>query len=160
MNWEIALICKIVEDKDIRTAIRQKITNTFFFTTIGISAWSYLVSYYKNPIYSDTPSKVGFLHDLPMIEWVEVEESIVAICDKLRSKKVYNDTLAAIAKTEEDLAADPMEGFKTYCRFSAEMSAAHTVDDSVDLRTKVPEIKTEYLRMKALGGKEKLRGKP
>lgn len=148
-DWESALITAVIQNTDIRTAIRQKITTEFFYTPIGKSAWKYLLDYYNNPHYGDTPSWELFMDEFTNFEASVVDESVTALCDKVRQTRLYSDLASVIKAVADNTQADPTLGMATLKEQTARIVAEHTVDQSVDVRSMVDQLRDEYYAMQA-----------
>lgn len=157
-NFENALVTKIIQERDIRSVIKQKIGVDFFFSTSGRAAYTFLIDWYKNPKYSDTPSWEVFMDTFPDFEPEDVNDSIVALCDKVREQKLYSDIAASIQHVADVTSGDAMEGFQELKKQTARLTTLHTVDDSSDVRDRIEEIRNEYLAMKT--GATGLKGRP
>ncbi len=148
VNFEAALITAIIEQKDMRSVIKQKLNPTFFFDTMSRAAFTWLLNWYRNPKYGDTPSWESFQSTFPSFEPVRLEDSVVAICDKVREHKLYSDIAAVLQDVGNRTAGDPLDGFAELKRQASRLTAEHTVDESSDVRNRVDEIRQSYLAMK------------
>jgi replicative DNA helicase len=157
-DWESALITSILDEKNIRSVIKHKITHEFFFEPLTREAFKWLISWYKNPLYGDTPSWEVFASAFEGFEPIRVDDSIIAICDQVRQQKLYSDIAAAMQEIAQVTAGDALAGFDLMRQLTAQLSSSHRVDDASDIRNRVEELKEEYLRMKETP--DGLKGKP
>lgn len=158
VDFESALITAIIDTRDIRSVIQQKIAKDFFFTPMGKTAFSYLLHWYQNPAYGDTPSWESFMHAFNGFVPSRVEDSIIALCDKVREQKMYSDLAYVVQEVSKQTAADPKKGFELLRKEAARLSTMHTPDDAQDIRSMVDSIRENYLRME--GDPTGLRGYP
>ena len=85
MNIELALVSKILETKDIRTPLKNKITPKFFYGE-GKSIYEFITDYYGE--YNEVPTLAvvnRFFHPSE-----EREEPIQFFCDELRKRQRHN----------------------------------------------------------------------
>jgi replicative DNA helicase len=160
LNFEKALISAIVERKDMRKVLKQKIDASFFEDSLSRSVWSWLVKYFKDPKKTDTPSVAAFRAQFPMYDLVSCEDSTEAICEEVRKAKLHSDIAASIQDISQKTMVDPLEGMKALHEHGSRIRATHVVSDANDIRNLMGSIKEDYLRMKALKGDQKLKGKP
>jgi replicative DNA helicase len=157
-DFEVALITSAIEEKAIREVVRQKITTSFFFSTRTRAIFVWLLDWYKNPEYSDTPSWEMFMDTFPDFEPESTHDSITALCTKVREQKLYSDVANSLQHVADVTQGDPVDGLSELKKQTARLSVLHTVDDAVDARDKIDDIRQEYLAMKT--GKTGLKGKP
>lgn len=112
----------------------------------------------QEPPIWDVPSWESFAAAFPSFEITRVEDSLVAICDQVRAAKMHSDTADLLQAVAEATAADPVTGFETLKKRTAAMMAAHTIDNACDIRSKISEVRDQYLMMKSAG--TGLRGRP
>jgi replicative DNA helicase len=160
LNFEKALISAIVERKDMRKVLKQKIDASFFEDSLSRSVWSWLVKYFKDPKKTDTPSVAAFRAQFPMYELVSCEDSTEAICEEVRKAKLHSDIAASIQDISQKTMVDPLEGMKSLREHVSRLTSAHVISEAIDIRNKVPDLLEEYERMKALKGDQKLKGRP
>lgn len=157
-DFESALLTHILDNKDIRTVISQKITVDFFFDPNCRAAFSFLLKWFSNPLYSDVPSWESFSASFADFQPIRLEESAISICDQLRSRRLYQDMAEVIQGVGESMTGDPKEGFDLLKTSVSELQARHTVDDAHDLRSMIGDLRDEYFAMKEDGSG--LKGKP
>lgn len=157
-DWESALITAIIDNRDVRTAIKQKINQEFFYSTQTRASFTWLLDYYRNPMYGDTPSWEAFMDVFPDFNVIRTEDSVVALCDKVRQHKLYADIAALIHEVSHVTGQDVSEGFDKLKSLTARLTSQHTVDSAVDVRDRLDQIRAEYFDMQA--GKTGLKGRP
>jgi len=148
-DFEVALISRIIEDKDIQTAIKQKITPDFFFDPLCRAAYVFLIGWYNNPKYTAVPSWESFTHSFPGFEPNLMEEAVVAICDKVREAKVYSDMSLGLARVGDMAATDPIAAFHEMQRLASHLTAEHSVDQEISLESHLQTIRQGYEDMKS-----------
>lgn len=157
-DFEAALLTAIISYRDIRTPIKYKITADFFSSAVNRAAFQYLISWFKNPTYGDTPSWETFLDNFTGFAPVEVEDSVAALCDKVREKKLFEDQAATIAEWGRIVQGDPAEGFKYLMAQTARLVNEHKVDEAAAVSSLAETLRNEFLSMKE--GHTNLKGKP
>lgn len=155
-DFEAALLTTILDSKDIRTVVRQKVTAEFFNDPVNRACFVFLKSWFDNPNYGDVPSWESFGDSFQGFEPVRVEESITALCDKLRERKLYADINGMLVEISEQTAGDPIGGFDMLKKKVVGLTAAHTVDETSTLRSSLSDIRREYEAMR--DGSTKLKG--
>ena len=149
VNYEAALVNAIIAQKAMREVKKLKIDSSFFFDTTSKAAFLYLESYFQNPHYLDQPSAETFRARFPQFPRVELEESVRAICDQLRSEVAYNDIRSNLEKINDLAQVDPGAAMQLFRTAGAEMFGRHHVDNARTVLSLVDEIKADYLRMEA-----------
>jgi replicative DNA helicase len=158
IDFESALITSIIDEKNIRDVIKWKITADFFFQPTSRAAFTFLLGWYSNPQYGDTPSWESFSDTFQHFEPVRMEESIIALCDKLRNVKLYSDVATLLSKVGEAVSGDALEGLNVLKAQVVSLTAAHTIDNASDIKNRLDDIRTEYMSMK--NSDTGLKGKP
>jgi replicative DNA helicase len=157
-DFESALVTAIIDSKDIRTSIKQKITSEFFNNTSAKAAYIFLLQWYQNPNYGDVPSWESFQHSFENFDPVRVEESLIAICDKIRSAKLYADLAGLLTSVGEEAMGDPNSGFELLRKLTSHLAMEHIIDSASDVSSSLEDLKAEYMMMKS--GATGLKGKP
>ena len=157
-DFEAALITRILDDKDVRTPITQKITSDFFYNTTNRAAWDYIVSSQRSSAIGGIPSWETFAERFSAFIPERISDTTVALCEGLRRVKVLNDLSGLLNYVAEQSLVDPMEAFTALQEMVAGMKVAHTVDNSLDLSMLVDQLREEYDDVKA--GGTGLRGLP
>jgi replicative DNA helicase len=160
LDFEKALITAIVERKDFRSVQKRKIDATYFENSQCRALFSWLAKWYNDPKKTDTPSWNYFSDSFPAFERVVSEDSMDAICEKVRERVEYSDISDTLQDVAKRTASDPKDGLKALREHVSRLAAKHTVSDASDLRSHIDELREEYLRMKSLDGAEKLKGRP
>lgn len=157
-DFEAALITAIVEQKNIRDVLRHKINSEFFSGTQTRAAFTFLERWYQNPAYADTPSWESFQHDFQEFVPVQMEESIIALCDKVRERKLFSDLSAVVMKVGELAGGNPQAAFDLMKEQTVRLVSMHNVDDTIDMTSRLDDLRREYFDMKS--GATGLKGKP
>lgn len=87
-----------------------------------------------------------------------VEESVSALCDKVRSYKMHSDLTEAVVAVAEATKLSPLDGLEVIKQQTAALISSHQENDSETMAGLAPQLRAEYLAMKA--GEVKLKGKP
>lgn len=94
----------------------------------------------------------------PNFRPVTVEESVSALCDKVRSYKMHSDLTEAVVAVAEATKLSPLDGLEVIKQQTAALISSHQENDSETMAGLAPQLRAEYLAMKA--GEVKLKGKP
>lgn len=159
-DLETAVLTMIVDQRDIRTVIRRKITTAHFTDPQSRAAFQFLLSWYSNPLYGDTPSWESFMRNFPQFEVNRVgEESLVALTDGLRQQKLYNDIASLLGNVGERVGGDPIDAFDFLRDQVVKLNSAHVIDETTKAVDAVDRILEQYRQMQsgATGG---LKGLP
>lgn len=157
-DFESALITNILDNKTIRTVVKNKVNAEFFYGTQTKAAYLFLLQWFNNPNYGDTPSWESFQHSFPDFPITRVDDSTIALCDKVREQKLYSDIASVMGEVAEMAAGDPKEAFSMLRKKVSSLHTAHTIDESCDIRSRVEELREEYFQMKS--GATGLKGHP
>lgn len=87
LDIEKSLISKIIESKDVRTAIKSKITPKFFYGE-GQQVFKFILDYYGE--YSETPTLEVVKRYFPNFKLEERPEPMKFYLDELRERQKYN----------------------------------------------------------------------
>jgi replicative DNA helicase len=147
-NIEAALVTRILLDRDIRTTIRRKITADYFFDPSANLVFKYLLEYYANPSYGETPSMEVFSHEFPDFELVEIDDSAAALCDKLRERKLYSDIAATLQEVADVTRGSPLDGLETLLAHVSRLSVNHHIDESTTIASLADSLRNQYFHMK------------
>jgi len=160
-NFEAALLTSTITQASVREVIKHKITPDFFEGARERSAFVWLMDWYRNPKYADTPSWEIFMDTWPDFEPEESSDSVAALCDKVRERKLFSDLAASLQQVALVGQGDPHAGLSEFRKHAAKLSATHTVDSSVTLADHISTIRAEYIRMATMEpGEQKLKGRP
>lgn len=157
-DFESALLTKILDDRDIRSVIKEKLTSEFMYEPTCKAAFLYLMAWYNNPNYGDVPSWETFLDSFSHFEINRVDESMKALCDKVRERKIYSDVASLIQEVADVTSGDPLGGFDLLKNKVVSLTAAHTVDETSTVKSSIGLIRSEYMAMKE--GATGLKGYP
>lgn len=157
VGWETALITSIISNNDIRVALRKKVTPDHFHGALQKNCYDWLIRWFNNPEYGDTPSWESFLDAFPNFEAEVVEDSTAALCDKVRSYKIHSDITEALVAVAEETRASSLGGLEALKRLTSQLISAHQEDNSTNMVDMAGKLREEYLAMKA--GEVKLKGK-
>lgn len=159
-DFESALVTKIITEKDIRTVIKQKIDSSFFFSAMPKAAFLYLMDWYRNPEYGDTPSWELFESYFDGFEPVETQDSVVALCNQVRQRRLYSDIAEALGHVGEVTRGSALEGLEELKRQVSRLAIRHTVNNTSSIQQHLEEIKANYMLLKSMDSDKKLRGLP
>lgn len=157
-QFEKALITAVIEGKDFKTTVRRKITPSYFFDTDSRAMWAWLEQWFQNPEYTETPSWERVMDQFPNFEPMSVDDSVAALCDKVREGKLYNDLSRVLSDVANATKGDVTEGFDRLRELTSKLSTEHLVSDAVDLRSLGLSLAEQYQRMQQM--EVKLKGWP
>lgn len=103
---EYQLLNKVLTDKKYNYITDNMLTENNFVQTIN--EYNYLESYYKE--YNDVPDKTTFVDKFPNFKLFTVDESVMAIVDRLREEDLFRRSLAVFNKASEYISADANKG--------------------------------------------------
>lgn len=149
VDYEAALILAVVEQADMKSAKKQKIDQSFFYSPVARAAWIFLESYFANPLYKDTPSIETFNRRFPAFPRVRIDESVVALCDHVRDVARYEDIAGAITNIVNVAATDSEAAQKMFDKYATAMRLRHVVDQSRTVSSMIDMVRENYLRMEA-----------
>lgn len=153
MSFELRLLSSILDDRDLSSIRKKKITADFFFDPRAKELFKFIQLHYVK--YGQVPSLEVVKHDFPSIAEdlpKFVDDSPDVLCDKVREKKVYTDIAKGMEEVVTELKADPMEAFKLLREKVTSLTAEHSEDKAMDITRCKEEILNEYDTILNSGG--------
>jgi replicative DNA helicase len=146
-DFETVLITRILETGDIRTAIRRKVTEDFFFLPDNRAAFTYLLNHYHE--YGTVPSVPLFVQDFPDFDLHTTSDNVASICDHLRDLKLHRDLMKGMEEAVRHTRQDAQEGLRSVRALVASLTSQYVLTRDVDLTKATAETRAEYERVKA-----------
>lgn len=156
-EWESALITSVVSNKDIKVAIRKKVTPDHFSDALHKNLWSWLMKWFANPAYGDTPSWEATMAAFPNFEPMAVDDSTASLADRVRSYKLHSDLTEALMDVAAITRGSSLDGLEALKEHTARLISAHQEDESVSVSAMASTLRDEYALMKT--GEQVLKGK-
>lgn len=149
-NFEFVLITRILETGDLRTAVKRKITADFFFLPEARSAYAMLQRHFQK--YGKTPSIPLFKESFPSFTFASTSDPVAAICDQIRSHKLYADLGKVLEEGARLTREDPQEALDHFRQGISRLTTSHLVTRDIDATKTMHEAKEEYSRAKEMSG--------
>jgi len=85
MNWQRLLICKILQDKELRRVkVQYRLTPNTLSDPLAIRIFSEIDAHYRK--YGEVPSVELIKDKFPDFDYQEVGDSLDVVCDKVQSE--------------------------------------------------------------------------
>lgn len=147
MNIELALVSKILETKDIRTPLKNKITPKFFYGE-GKSIYEFITDYYGE--YNEVPTLAVVNRFFPSFQIEEREEPIQFFCDELRKRQRYNMLVEGVNHITDLLEKGDIDTAMTdWNKIGTQVVVDTKVTRDLDLTSDVEQRIKAYQYMKA-----------
>lgn len=149
-NFEHVLITRILETKDLNTALKRKITADFFFLPETRAAFDFLIKHTRK--FGAVPSIELFKDAFRRFNFRTTSDSVEVICERLRNAKLYVDLADMFDEGLKLNREDPRQALE-HCRaLLTSLQSTHIVTRDADLTRSIEESKAEYLRVKEGAG--------
>lgn len=150
MNFEQALLGKIIETGNLSTVIRAGITADFFYDLPNRELFLDLVDHQSK--FGQAPSLEYLAEMFPDLELGTVPDSLESIIERVQEKRIYNEVASLLEKATEELREDSFSALRAMQNRVASVVSLIGKEEDVDI-TKCPEeVRAEYLRMKMSRG--------
>lgn len=150
MNFESALLGRMVDDGDLHTVIRSGITADFFYDLEYRELFSDIQDHYQQ--HGEVPSR-DFLEELfPDLELEETRDGLLALCDQVRETRISNDLIRMLEQMSESVESDPKSALRIARDTVSSVTSLLGQEDDVDITKCGHEIQDEYLRVKRMKG--------
>ena len=147
MNIELALVSKILETKDIRTPLKNKITPKFFYGE-GKPVYEFITDYYGE--YNEVPTLAVVNRFFPSFKIEEREEPIQFFCDELRKRQRYNMLVEGVNQITDLLEKGDIDNaMNDWNRIGTQIVVDTKVTRDLDLTSDVEQRIKAYQHMKA-----------
>jgi len=150
MNFELALLSKVIETGDIRPLIRAGVTADYFYDLSYRELYLALIEH--NSKYGELPSEEYLTEMFPDLELEEVGDSTESVIERVQEKRIYNELAYILEKATEDVRIDPFEALSTIQKRITSVSSLIGKEEDFDITKCSEEVRAEYLRMKRKRG--------
>lgn len=155
MNIELEILSNIIENKDVRSAIKLGITADFFRTSQAQETWEWLMEIYQNPkTQGEVADSTRLLRQFPDFHYQPTNNSLAALHKEAKDKYLDVDTHSII----DELSNMLEDGFdartvvlEAIDKFKS-VQASDIMNDGSYLRESGKELLARYERRKATGG--------
>lgn len=152
-DWQQALICKVLYERDIKPALEAKVTPEFFSDDKHRKVWEFILHHYGE--YSEVPTERTVLDEVPNYTLIKVEEPYQLVLDRLREKRrlhlavqMATGVNGYLGQVDPDIDAALAEIASGLIRINTEVSILQDTD-----LTKTWEDRFEkYMALKDLDG--------
>lgn len=142
LEIEQALITKILEEADIRSVVRQKVTKKFFVDDTCREMFSYLLKKYNK--FGRVPSLKLLLREFPDFEPVDTDDDLMSLVEEIKNEKLYNDISKEIKEIADATRDDPVEGLERIRKAASKLSIMHTGTRDEDITKSTDEMLEDY----------------
>lgn len=147
---ETALITKIIEEADIKSVIRQKVTSEFFSDDTTSSVFEWLIKQYQKT--GRVPS-IGLTQRVfPEFDPVDTDDDLIFLVDEIKRTKLYGDIASALKEVSTKTKDDPQLGFDALRKLTSTMILTHSSTDDHDLTRMAQVARDEYANIQSSGG--------
>lgn len=149
-DLESSLITKILEDSDIRSVLRNKVTPEFFADEDLRDIYHWLCEKYQRR--GKVPSLKLLQREFPDFEPVESDDDLLMLVDEVKQAKLYEDLAVALKEITDETKEDPALGFEKLRQKAGELSIIHSAHDDEDITKCTQEIMDEYEQLESGDG--------
>lgn len=142
LNVEKALVTRVIEEGDVRSLIRAKITPEFFKDDESKEVITYILDRFERR--RAVPTLKLIQREFPNYEPYDAEDDTALLIDEVRRESLYRSLSRAISDIVDTTKADPEEGFELLRAKAAELSSAYTGEDDEDITKTIVSVEKEY----------------
>lgn len=148
MSYDVegALITRVIEEADIRSVVRSKVTPVFFMDEGHKEVYQWLIKKYQSR--GRVPSLKLVQREFPDFEPIETEDDLLTLVDEVKQGKLYADLAVAIKQITDQTREDPSSGFDELRKLAGELSITHAATGDMDVTQTADEVKAEYEQAK------------
>lgn len=153
LRWEAALITKVADDGDLKTAVKLGITPDDFIDDESRRIWGYLLRHYSDPKKGGTPSLKYIKSRFPGFEAHRVSDNMGSVIERVKEARLYAD----LRKLLEDVkdAAQKEDSFAAFDKMKSrvlELTSRTRKEEILDATRLGQSLRHEYEEAKLLKG--------
>lgn len=152
-NIELALLTKVVIDRDFHSLERAQITEEFFSSPEAVEVYKFLRAMYHNQNTSgEVPSMEMLQMHFPGFYPFPTNDSVRVLASELRREKVRTEALLLAQNLNEVVVRDPLAAIAFLRSESAKISALAEVGEDLTLAGAFQMLKDQYENITQAGG--------
>jgi len=118
MNWQRILICKILQDKELRRVkVQYRLTPNTLSDPLAIRIFAEIDGHYRK--YGEVPSVELVKDKFPEFDYQEINDSLDVVCDKVQSELMRREVASLFSRYEHLLQENPRK-FVKICKNQVE----------------------------------------
>lgn len=147
---EKALITRVVETKDVRTAVRNKIVPKVFADPENRDVWDWVLDRYDQ--HGKCPSLKLLQANFPDFEEEDSDDDLDLLIQHVKEKRLYADLQESVKKVAQEARDDATEALRVFKMEAADLSVRYSNTDTLDLVQSADKIAKLYKRFKRKKG--------
>ena len=152
-NLEMALLTRVIDDKDYNTLDKAQITEEFFGSPEAREIYRYLREVYRDPITNgQVPSRDAVRMRYPQFYPIEAPDTVAVLAQELRREKVRIDMLTLAQDIAQRAELNPMEAMATLRAEAARISALAEVGQDLSMSGAFNMLLDRYEAVQDSGG--------
>jgi replicative DNA helicase len=152
-NLELALITRVITDKDFGTLEKAQITREYFTTPEAIEMFEYLRTVYYNPATPGVvPSMEAILMRFPGFYQYHASDGVPFLADLLRKEKIKLDILTLAQDLQVNADKDPMAALALLKSKTSIISTLEEAGDEMSMAGAHDILRQNYERVQNLDG--------
>lgn len=147
---EKALITLVVESRDMRLPLREKITTSFFSDSANRKVWSWLVERYGS--HEKVPSLDLLRTHFPSFRPVDTDDDLGLVIATVKEKRLYADLQTSAQKIAVAARGDVSDALRVLKAEAGELSIKYGGTGGLELTQSADAVKRQYRIMKRRKG--------
>lgn len=152
MEWEQALISKVIETGELKTCIRMGVRSDDFADVEYRSMFDHLVIHYQDPNRGGVPSLKYIVDRFPEFEFTKTKDKMGTVIERVREARLYRDLRDAVEKAQKAAKEDSFEALQKLQADVISMVGRSQPEPTVDITKESKDIESAYARAKKLKG--------
>lgn len=152
MSFELALIAKLIETRDMRLVRAKKVTEDFFYDPIASEMFTFVKKHFVQ--YGEVPTMKVVAHNFPTnAKTLKAgDDDLAVLCDKVKEKRLYNDMGELVKDVMKSAIEDPFEALTLLRSGISGMSVYNINNQDIDITKCKREGISEYNAVKNAEG--------
>lgn len=144
-NIELALLTKVVDERDLHTLERAKIDETYFFSPEAQETYRWLRDIYHAPSTAgDVPSRELLRSYFPSFQFFNSTDSIHILVEQLRREKISVEVQLHAQDIMVRVAADPLDALAAIQARSPSLTALAARSEDYDMSAVASMVEQRY----------------
>lgn len=144
-NLELALITRVIDEKDFRTLEKAKVDESFFYLPEALEAYRFLRDmYHTTSTAGEVPSREFFRMHFPTFPLFNSTDSVAILTEQLRRDKITVDVENLAQVLMNTARVDPMGALSTLSATTPRLSALAERSEDFSMSASLATLRQRY----------------
>lgn len=144
-NLELALITRVIDEKDFRTLEKAKVDEAFFYVPEAREGYRFLRDMYHTPSTAgEVPSREFFRMHFPTFPYFESRDSVAILAEQLRRDKITVDVEELAQTLLNQARLDPIGALSTLSSTTPRLSALAERSEDYSMSAALNMLRQRY----------------